>query len=200
MLFRSPHGSGHRQPPRAAWRFLGRLSVVLPFGDPLEHSWHPGRLLRFPCGGVGGGRGLISGYPLHFVLLPFTLPGSRAKPWSPREMRPRPCCGREGPGCNSLRVLRGGSWNNNPRNCRSANRNRNNPDNRNDNNGFRVAVLAAGVHLRGCHRRGIDPGFRRSRMPGAWSYASPGPGPESSRMFGVAERTPWGRAGERSLP
>jgi hypothetical protein len=41
-------------------------------------------------------------------------------------------------------VLRGGSWNNNPRNCRSANRNRSNPDNRNDNNGFRVAV-AAGV-------------------------------------------------------
>ncbi|MGJ3253255.1 MAG: SUMF1/EgtB/PvdO family nonheme iron enzyme [Elainellaceae cyanobacterium] len=35
-------------------------------------------------------------------------------------------------------LLRGGSWNNNPRNCRSANRNRNNADNRNNNNGFRV--------------------------------------------------------------
>lgn len=39
----------------------------------------------------------------------------------------------------SNRVLRGGSWNNNPENLRSANRNRNNPTNRNNNNGFRVA-------------------------------------------------------------
>ena len=37
------------------------------------------------------------------------------------------------------RVLRGGSWNNNPRNLRSANRNRNTAGNRNNNNGFRVA-------------------------------------------------------------
>ena len=36
------------------------------------------------------------------------------------------------------RVLRGGSWNNNPENARSSNRNRNNPDNRNNNIGFRV--------------------------------------------------------------
>jgi len=35
------------------------------------------------------------------------------------------------------RVLRGGSWNHNTRNVRTANRNRNNPDNRN-NNGFRL--------------------------------------------------------------
>ncbi|MGD0092790.1 MAG: SUMF1/EgtB/PvdO family nonheme iron enzyme [Planctomycetota bacterium] len=42
----------------------------------------------------------------------------------------------------SPRVLRGGSWNNNPRNCRSANRNRNTPDNRNNNIGFRLVVAA----------------------------------------------------------
>jgi hypothetical protein len=36
------------------------------------------------------------------------------------------------------RVLRGGSWNNNPQNLRSANRNRNTTDNRNNNIGFRV--------------------------------------------------------------
>jgi formylglycine-generating enzyme required for sulfatase activity len=40
----------------------------------------------------------------------------------------------------SSRVLRGGSWNNNARNCRSANRNDNDPDNRNNNIGFRVVV------------------------------------------------------------
>jgi len=41
------------------------------------------------------------------------------------------------------RVLRGGSWNNNGRNCRSANRNRNEPGNRNHNIGFRLALAQA---------------------------------------------------------
>jgi formylglycine-generating enzyme required for sulfatase activity len=43
-----------------------------------------------------------------------------------------------GPPVDSARVLRGGSWNNNQDNARSANRNRNNPNNTN-NIGFRVA-------------------------------------------------------------
>lgn len=34
-------------------------------------------------------------------------------------------------------TLRGGSWNNNPRNLRVSNRNRNEPAKRNNNNGFR---------------------------------------------------------------
>ena len=38
------------------------------------------------------------------------------------------------------RVLRGGSWNNNGQNCRSAIRNRNDADNRNDNIGFRLSL------------------------------------------------------------
>ena len=38
------------------------------------------------------------------------------------------------------RVNRGGSWNNNAENCRPANRNDNNPTNRNNNLGFRVAA------------------------------------------------------------
>ncbi|WP_164997883.1 SUMF1/EgtB/PvdO family nonheme iron enzyme [Methanolobus psychrotolerans] len=41
-------------------------------------------------------------------------------------------------GSSSNRVKRGGSWNNNARNCRSANRNNNNPDNSNNNIGFRL--------------------------------------------------------------
>ncbi len=36
-------------------------------------------------------------------------------------------------------MLRGGAWNNNARNLRAAERNRNEPDNRNNNIGFRVA-------------------------------------------------------------
>ena len=43
----------------------------------------------------------------------------------------------------SNRVIRGGSWNNNGRNCRSANRNNNNPSNRNNNIGFRVVLAPA---------------------------------------------------------
>jgi len=39
----------------------------------------------------------------------------------------------------SKRVLRGGAWNNNARNVRAANRNGNDPGNRNNNMGFRVA-------------------------------------------------------------
>ncbi|MBK8538762.1 MAG: SUMF1/EgtB/PvdO family nonheme iron enzyme [Ardenticatenia bacterium] len=44
------------------------------------------------------------------------------------------------------RVLRGGSWNNNPDNARASYRNNNHPNNRNRNIGFRV-VLAAHAPL-----------------------------------------------------
>jgi formylglycine-generating enzyme required for sulfatase activity len=43
-------------------------------------------------------------------------------------------------------VNRGGSWNNNAENCRSGNRNNNQPDNRNVSIGFRLALSA--VHQR----------------------------------------------------
>nr|WP_280142084.1 SUMF1/EgtB/PvdO family nonheme iron enzyme [Nitrosomonas aestuarii] len=42
-------------------------------------------------------------------------------------------------------MLRGGSWNNNARNVRSANRNRNEPDNRNNHIGFRLALARTSV-------------------------------------------------------
>ena len=48
------------------------------------------------------------------------------------------------------RVLRGGSWNNNRNNVRAAYRNRNNPDNRNDNIGFRVVVRTFFHKCRNC--------------------------------------------------
>ncbi len=41
----------------------------------------------------------------------------------------------------TYRVVRGGSWNNDAQNCRTANRNYNHPDNRNNNLGFRLVFV-----------------------------------------------------------
>ncbi|MGH8693758.1 MAG: SUMF1/EgtB/PvdO family nonheme iron enzyme [Burkholderiales bacterium] len=49
----------------------------------------------------------------------------------------------------SNRVNRGGGWNNNAVNCRSANRNHDAPGNRNDNLGFRL------LSTRLCRRRRV---------------------------------------------
>ena len=48
-------------------------------------------------------------------------------------------------GMRGNRVLRDGSWNNNSQNTRSANRNRNTPDNRNNTHCFRVVISASAV-------------------------------------------------------
>jgi hypothetical protein len=55
-------------------------------------------------------------------------------------------------------VLRGGSWYNNPQNCRVANRNNNSPQNRNNNIGFRV--LSQLIKPDGC------PHLLNSSLPG----------------------------------
>jgi formylglycine-generating enzyme required for sulfatase activity len=47
----------------------------------------------------------------------------------------------------ALKLMRGGSWNNNPRNCRSANRNRNEPDDNNNNVGLRVVCSVSSTLL-----------------------------------------------------
>jgi hypothetical protein len=52
----------------------------------------------------------------------------------------RPARAAGGGGRPEHRALRGGNFNNTARNVRCANRNDNDPDNRNDNNGFRVVV------------------------------------------------------------
>ena len=44
----------------------------------------------------------------------------------------------------SNRVNRGGGWDNDAANCRTANRNTNDPTNRTTNNGFRLALNSAG--------------------------------------------------------
>ena len=59
------------------------------------------------------------------------------------------------------RVVRGGSWNNDDTdNFRCANRNNNDPTNRNDNNGFRVASTSTPEfhRPRAAEARGESPG------------------------------------------
>jgi hypothetical protein len=53
------------------------------------------------------------------------------------------------------RVNRGGSWNNNGNNLRAANRNRNTPENRNNNLGFRCASTPPAGRLDGRRRQGV---------------------------------------------
>jgi len=68
-----------------------------------------------------------------------------------------------GPGRRRPRVVRGGSWNNNQRNARCAYRNRNIPDNFNNNLGFRVVVSIAfppGPADPVVHGRGAEPTHR----------------------------------------
>jgi hypothetical protein len=79
----------------------------------------------------------------------------------------------------SNRVIRGGSWNNNPQNCRVANRNNNSPDNRNNNIGFRLSNMFMPVwfNLR------IAP--QRLNIPTAvWHPASAGPNISSHQKAG----------------
>lgn len=87
----------------------------------------------------------------------------------------------------SNRVIRGGSFNNNAQNCRSANRNNNNPGNRNNNIGFRLASSPrrpmAAVHGRPPCARVVtraavprpDEGTNRPAAPRTGRPAGPGP-------------------------
>ncbi|MDH7487098.1 MAG: SUMF1/EgtB/PvdO family nonheme iron enzyme [Anaerolineae bacterium] len=89
------------------------------------------------------------------------------------------------------RVVRGGSWNNNERNVRAANRDRNDPDNRNNNVGFRCVSQnsTCSLHRWGVAIPGLDAG--RSRMSGPpQGLALRSKGPRSTG----ADRDPgWGQ-------
>ncbi|MBI4670606.1 MAG: SUMF1/EgtB/PvdO family nonheme iron enzyme [Chloroflexi bacterium] len=62
-----------------------------------------------------------------------------------------------------LRVLRGGSFNNDTRNVRCARRNRNNPDNRNINRGFRVVLSHVFQGVKTCPERMRERSARNTR-------------------------------------
>jgi hypothetical protein len=100
-------------------------------------------------------------------------PGRRAFPIH----EPYACGGRV------AQLLRGGSWNHNPRNCRSAYRNHNQPDNANNNVGFRVVCLpqhpSSSEPLEGIPT-GVQEGSRPApeiSCPGALIRTAPGGAP-----------------------
>ena len=66
---------------------------------------------------------------------------------------------------------RGGSWNNDARNCRSANRNNNGPGNENNNLGFRAALGFFGPLTSGCFN--LDMGTFRAKIPHKHTYEKP---------------------------
>ena len=88
----------------------------------------------------------------------------------------------------AYRVNRGGSWNNDARNCRSANRDRNEPGYRNNNLGFRVALA---------------PSSRTRRMPFGEQAGEPvalRKGDETKRRFGLVDGADALAEGQKSPP
>ena len=69
---------------------------------------------------------------------------------------------------DSNRVNRGGSWNNNADNCAAGYRNYNNPDNRNNNLGFRLAspsIVIWHISARNPRRIPVRPSSRQKTFP-----------------------------------
>ena len=82
------------------------------------------------------------------------------------------------------RVNRGGSWNNSADNCRSANRNRNAPGNRNSNLGFRLALSSHRAAR--CGRR-TEPAGAQFLQPSRTNQERSRPVPVGDRPDAAAE-------------
>ena len=82
----------------------------------------------------------------------------------------------------SGRVVRGGSWINNPRNCRTTYRNRNDPDERNDNTGFRLVSLSCCLALP-ARSWSLILGIPAFTDAGSSVRGSPGAVPELSGLY-----------------
>ncbi len=145
-------------PPAVGGRLCGGLDQC---ADP------PGRLCRRACDHAA--------YGCRGVAARATASGTACR--GAERAVSSPCGWGVATGAN--RVVRGGSWNNHARNCRCAYRNRNAPDNRNNNLGFRCARA---------HDRTGRSGPEQTALPGAACSASKrkAPGVPVVRTSGAA--------------
>ncbi|MBK6930485.1 MAG: hypothetical protein IPH12_06295 [Saprospirales bacterium] len=83
--------------------------------------------------------------------------------------------------------MRGGSWNNNPQNCRVANRNNDAPGNRNNNTGFRLANTGKYARNRRLYGRGGCGRFCPAACPAPDPEPSGGTNMSTPAAFGSPE-------------
>ena len=143
-------GRNYRLPTEAEWEYAAReggKAVLFGNGknilDPAEANFDASAEYKKPYSVVGEYRGKTTpvGSFRPNALGLYDMAGN-VEEWCsdwkgtyPSEAQTNP----QGPSSGSYRVLRGGSWDSLPQNCRVANRNSLSPDNRNSDIGFRLS-------------------------------------------------------------
>jgi len=142
---RLPLGWKYTLPTEAQWEYASRSGTKTPFSFGDDHSelgkyawfdgnaWYAEQKYARP---VGQKRANPWGlYDMHGNVFEW------CRDWYTRDLAGG--TDPQGPSQGSSRVDRGGSWRINAASCRSAYRNRNAPDERNDDLGFRLALVPA---------------------------------------------------------
>jgi formylglycine-generating enzyme required for sulfatase activity len=135
-------GSGLRLPTEAQWEYACRAGSQTRFsfgdddGECGDYAWHRANS-RNRTQEVGQKKPNAWGlYDMHGNILEL------CSDWYGKYEFPAGAVVTDptGPGAGAFRVLRGGGWGSDPRNCRSAIRSRGTPDGRNGYVGFRVSL------------------------------------------------------------
>ena len=153
MLFRSKTKTDYRLPTEAEWEYACRAGTMTPFhfGETLSSELANYRATEtYAEGPQGEYREQTTPVGYFKVANAFGLYDMHGNVWEWCEDDYHP--NYEGAPSNgsawlsndkdTLKILRGGSWFNQPRNCRSASRDSNNPRNGSNSVGFRVVCSA----------------------------------------------------------